>query len=256
MSRKRTSPVWAKSKNEMQNLLNESNSFVEVLEKLGLCGHSGNHRTLKERIKKDNLSIKILEKKRKEKNIERSILKKIPLSKIMVKNSNYGTNHLKARLIKENVFKYVCEKCKNKGSWMGKKLTLQLEHKNGKSKDHRLENLCFLCPNCHSQTETYAGKNSSAKRIRNCAECKGPTKGYGTKCQKCASNNQPKKFFVTKKELEKLIQKFPMTTLGKKFGVSDNAIRNRCKKLGIDIPKNRMGYWSKLKAGDRLRSGD
>ena len=30
---------------------------------------------------------------------------------------------------------------------------------NGKNNDHRIENLRFLCPNCHSQTATYAGKN-------------------------------------------------------------------------------------------------
>jgi 5-methylcytosine-specific restriction endonuclease McrA len=42
---------------------------------------------------------------------------------------------------------------------MGKPLSLHLDHKNGKNNDHRIENLRFLCPNCHSQTATYAGKN-------------------------------------------------------------------------------------------------
>lgn len=48
-----------------------------------------------------------------------------------------------------------------------------------------------------------------------------------------------------KLELETLIQKFPMTTLSKKFGVSDNAIRKWCKCYGINLP-NRQGYWTKL----------
>ena len=42
---------------------------------------------------------------------------------------------------------------------LDKKLSLQLDHINGINNDHRIENLRFLCPNCHSQTETYAGKN-------------------------------------------------------------------------------------------------
>jgi 5-methylcytosine-specific restriction endonuclease McrA len=237
MTRKRTSPVWLKSKNEIQKLLNESSSFVEVLEKLGLCGHSGNHRTLKERIKLDNLNTEILKAKRTELIRQSSIKKKIPLSKIMVENSSYGTNHLKSRLIKENILKYTCERCGNKGEWMGQKLTLQLEHKNGKSIDHRLENLCFLCPNCHSQTDTYSGRNSSMKKSRICIECKGPTKGKGKICRLCVSKNQPKKFIITKKELEKLVKKYPMTSIGKKFGVSDNAIRKRCDRLGVEWRK-------------------
>lgn len=237
MTRTRTSPVWTKSKNEIQKLLNESSSFIEVLEKLGLCGHSGNHRTLKERIKLDNLNIEMLKKKRVELIRRSSIKKKIPLSKIMIENSSYGTNHLKGRLIKEGILEYACERCGNKGEWMNQKLTLQLEHKNGKSRDHRLENLCFLCPNCHSQTETYSGKNSSMKRSRVCSQCKGPTKGKGKICRLCVSRNQPKKFLITKEDLEELVKKYPMTSIGKKFGVSDNAIRKRCDKLGIEWRK-------------------
>lgn len=51
--------------------------------------------------------------------------------------------------------------------------------------------------------------------------------------------NQPKKFEVFKEELENLIfvQRMPFTQIGKKFGVSDNAIRKRAKRLGIDLSK-------------------
>lgn len=239
MTRKRTSPIWTKSKNEIQKILNESNSFVQVLEKLGLCGHSGNHRTLKERIKLDNLNTEVLKAKRTEKIRQVSIKNTIPLSEIMTENSNFGTNHLKRRLIKENILEYACERCGNKGEWMGNKLVLQLEHKNGRSRDHRLENICFLCPNCHSQTETYAGKNSSIKKSRICLECKGPTKGKGKKCVKCASQKQPQKFFVTKEELQELVKKHSMTFLGRKFGVTDNSVRKRCRKFGIEWHKPR-----------------
>lgn len=49
-------------------------------------------------------------------------------------------------------------------SWNGQPLVLQLEHKNGINNDNRLENLAFICPNCHSQTPTYAGRNSVGMR--------------------------------------------------------------------------------------------
>lgn len=48
--------------------------------------------------------------------------------------------------------------CENIGVWNGKKLSLQLDHINGDHSDNRLENLRFLCPNCHTQTETYCSK--------------------------------------------------------------------------------------------------
>lgn len=82
------------------------------------------------------------------------------LSEILVKDSKYeNIDRLKRRILKEKLIEYKCEKCGNAGEWQGKELVLQLGHKNGKHNDHRLENLCFLCPNCHSQTSTYSGKN-------------------------------------------------------------------------------------------------
>ena len=87
---------------------------------------------------------------------------KYELEEILVENSSYtNLNRLKKRLVRSGVLKYECEECGNNGEWNGKPLALQLEHKNGKHNDHRLCNLCFLCPNCHSQTETYAGRNSN-----------------------------------------------------------------------------------------------
>jgi 5-methylcytosine-specific restriction endonuclease McrA len=61
-------------------------------------------------------------------------------------------------ILKENLIEYKCGICEI-DSWNGKKLSLHLDHVNGVNGDHRLENLRFLCPNCHSQTETYVGKN-------------------------------------------------------------------------------------------------
>lgn len=83
---------------------------------------------------------------------------KIPLKEILEGlHPTYQRIHLKKRLLDEGIKKNECELC-GTSEWNGKKLTCQLDHKNGKPKDHRLENLRMLCPNCHSQTPTFAGK--------------------------------------------------------------------------------------------------
>ena len=61
-------------------------------------------------------------------------------------------------ILRKELIPYKCGICGIQ-EWNGKKLSLHLDHINGINNDHRLENLRFLCPNCHSQTETYTGRN-------------------------------------------------------------------------------------------------
>jgi len=85
--------------------------------------------------------------------------KKKTNDEVFVEESTIARHHVKKRLLEQKLIPYICDDCGNDGNWNGKKLVLQLEHKNGKNNDNRLENLAFLCPNCHTQTKTYAAKN-------------------------------------------------------------------------------------------------
>ena len=83
---------------------------------------------------------------------------------VFVEGSVYARHLVKKRILKFRLLPYVCVECGNDGNWNGKILTLQLDHINGVCNDNRLSNLRFICPNCHSQTDTYAGKNSAGLR--------------------------------------------------------------------------------------------
>lgn len=80
------------------------------------------------------------------------------------KHPQYSTSHLSKRLVKEGYKKYVCECC-GISSWNNNKITLELNHKNGDNSDHSLENLELLCPNCHSQTDTYKNKRGLKRKV-------------------------------------------------------------------------------------------
>lgn len=88
-------------------------------------------------------------------------VQQIDLSEILQGlHPHYNTGHLKRRLLKEGIKENVCEidGC-NITEWNSKPIIMQIDHINGNPTDHRLENLRMICPNCHSQTETYCGKN-------------------------------------------------------------------------------------------------
>jgi hypothetical protein len=69
---------------------------------------------------------------------------------------------IKRRLLADGILRNVCEEC-GISEWRNKPLSIQLDHCNGINTDHRLENLRMLCPNCHSQTETFGVKNRKRK---------------------------------------------------------------------------------------------
>ena len=168
MVRKKRSIVWTTPKNELQALLDKSYSFVKVLEELGLNGYSGNHRTLSLRIKEDGLSIEALETNRKKftKNHLQTITKKNKMlsSDIFKKDSTFTRGQsLKKRMLAEGICKEVCAVCGIIPQWNDKPLSLQVDHKNGVHNDNRKSNIRLICPNCHSQTETYSGKKTRDK---------------------------------------------------------------------------------------------
>lgn len=139
-----------------QELIDQSHSMWDLCQKLGYTNRSGNTYSLVRR--------KIKELKLVEKNLSntRKKWKVYSNEEIYCQNSTYDKKTLRQRIIKENKIPYCCNEC-GISSWNNNPLSLQLDHINGINDDNRLENLRFLCPNCHSQTLTWGSKNAIMK---------------------------------------------------------------------------------------------
>jgi 5-methylcytosine-specific restriction endonuclease McrA len=72
-------------------------------------------------------------------------------------------SHLKQRLIAAGLKENRCERC-GITEWNGAPLTMHLHHISGDGSDNRLENIEFICGNCHSQTDTYGGRNGHRRK--------------------------------------------------------------------------------------------
>jgi hypothetical protein len=83
----------------------------------------------------------------------------IPIEELLVADRPATSRtHLKMRLLDSGLKENVCERC-GLTEWLDQPLMMQLHHINGRGKDNRLENIEFLCPNCHALTENWGGKN-------------------------------------------------------------------------------------------------
>ena len=79
-----------------------------------------------------------------------------------IKSTYVKAPTLKAKLIRDGLKEDKCERC-GISEWQGEKLTLELHHKDGNHYNNTLSNLQILCPNCHSLTEKYNGRNNLGK---------------------------------------------------------------------------------------------
>lgn len=194
-------------------LSDKCRNMYDLCTQLGYTSFGGNtYRDVKEFAENNNIDLIFNKNLKQGENIS-----KLPMSEILVEHCEYkNLTSLKKRLIKEGYIDNKCSVC-GINEWLGYPISLQLHHINGKHDDNRLENLQLLCPNCHSITDNYAGKNTRGKRIRK------------TIVPKERKSTIP----VSKDDLEKLIHENSFVTIGKMFNVSDTSIKKWCKKYGL-----------------------
>lgn len=230
------------SKEELEQIVSQSLSMKEVIDKLGYATHSGsNNNTVKDRLKKFNIDISHFTTSN---PIERTE------ENVFCENSTASQATLRRWYLKGNYTNYKCSICGMEPIWQGKELTLILDHKNGENHDDRLENLRWVCPNCNQQLETtgyQAGLKESLTKKNYCIDCGKEISLAAKRCHECQSKTSSVKLEdmpITREELKTLIRTTPFTTIAKEFKVSDNAIRKWCDKFSLPRQKNVINSYS------------
>ena len=150
-------------KESLENIIKESFSIREALQKLNIIPAGGNYQTIKKYIKKFSIDTSHFKGQGWSKN--KKLPHKRPVEDYLSNKFPIQSYKLKNRLFKEGIFdKHICNKCKNT-EWLGKAIPLELEHIDGNNQNNNLSNLELLCPNCHSFTLTYRGKKLRKSKI-------------------------------------------------------------------------------------------
>lgn len=241
----KSSPIWLVDSSTLQNLLDTKNTFVEVFEGIGIPKASlygSYYPRLKARILKDGLDMTSFAARNKEymKVVRSEGMPRLRDDEYFVRKSSPGGG-LKARVIKTKAIEYKCKFCGNDGFHNGKKLSLQLDHISGDKSDNRLTNLRFLCPNCHSQTDTFCSKKNMRTKPKMCS-CGVRISRQASLCRKCSGHQRSVEIEPSSVEhlhTTLVDNDWNYTKVGKVFGISCNAIRKRCKKYGIPIKKRK-----------------
>lgn len=215
-----------KEKELLQQLVNTSDSLSEILRKQGKATSGAALKVLKEKLKAYEIEYSFIP-------VSTFTSSPKPLKEYLKKDTVIKSQDLKRRLLKAGLKEDKCEICGQLPEWNGQPLVLQLDHINGDHYDNRIENLRIVCPNCHTQTDTFGTKKPKNK----CIDCGKEIGRKSTRCRACGAirnrllKSRPDK--PTKEELYNLIKTQTYKNIGKKYNVSESVIRKWCRQYQL-----------------------
>lgn len=139
----------------LQKIISESTSYASCIEKIGISARPRNYETIKGYVNDYSIDVSHFFKNKIDGIKKSTEDRKWSIDDILVQNSKYAKSHLKARLYQEGLKSRECEICGQGEEWIGRKMSLILDHKNGINNDNRIENLQIVCPNCNATLDTH-----------------------------------------------------------------------------------------------------
>ncbi len=251
------------TKEIMEEAVKSNVSISGVMRQLGVKWSGGQQQNIKLWIKRYDLDTSHFLGQAS--NRGRKFRKKTKWQEVLVctdKDRRVNGSNLREALL-DSGREYKCEGCGSNGEWLGRRITLQVDHINGDWRNNEPTNLRFLCPNCHAATENWSGgvsKIGADGRVIDtcrdspigrrhmleghgsegsnpsldtpkCVDCNKPISKRRKRCKSCAVRLRGTKIYWPRDEdLLELLKVTSFVEVGKMLGVSDNAIRKRLKR--------------------------
>lgn len=140
-------------------------SIAGALRHLGLPAVGGNYARMHQAIREHELDTSHWTGKGHLRGKCNPHVKRLDLASVLVPNSNYNSNRLRKRLIREGWVSPACSSC-GRTEWIDQPIPLELDHIDGDRTNNTFTNLRLVCPNCHALTPTYRGRNVARRRQR------------------------------------------------------------------------------------------
>ena len=229
------------SERELREAIAKARSWSETLRNMDRCPTGNNWRTVKKyaaewEIPTEHFDPHAAANEALKKGAKRAK----PLEEVLVVNATYSRTALKRRLYEEGLKQPICELCGQDETWMGQRIALIIDHINGKRNDNRIENLRIVCPNCAAALETHCGRaKPKLDRERDCQRCgkrfqakyrdhRYCSRECGQRLKPNIRGPKPERRKVERPPYEPLldeVKRLGWSAVGRKYGVSDNAIR-------------------------------
>ncbi len=217
---------------QLRQAIASSYNWAQTLRRLGYCPTGGNPMTIKKYVKRWSIDVSHFDPERGRYRGARA--RRIPLDEVLVEHSNYNRGNLKKRLYTEGLKDRRCEGCGQGELWNGSQMSLILDHINGVRDDNRLENLRVVCPNCAATLPTHCGKGLRKPRVEMLCELCGIKFNRRFRAQRFCSRDCGQRAGacrnrrVERPPYDQLMREIAASSylaVGRRYGVSDNAIR-------------------------------